>query len=167
MPSLSASEQQYTSQQSSSSEPAASSSSSSSSSPSTSSTSSGSDSVSFEMAPDTILDGISKVAASASGVISNAVQSTNDEATAPVNDKESAEGGAVGSGKENGHAGTVRARTGTAEVSKIQCKRCVARNLVCEVRPGCRACDRCGKMKTRCSLSELSVCEDANDDIVV
>ena len=160
MPSPSASEQQHTSQQSSSS--------GSTSSPSSSSTSSGtgSDSVSFEMAPDTILDGISKVAASASGAISNAVHGTVDEAKAPADDRDGIEGGAVGSGKENGQAGLIRARVGTAEVSKIQCMRCAARNLVCEVRPGCRACDRCGKMKTRCSLSELSVCEEPSANAV-
>lgn len=167
MPPSSASEQQNTSQHS----PSSGSISSSTSSPSTSSTSSGSgsgsDSVSFEMAPDTILDGISKAAASASGVISSAVNGTKDEARASVNDKDGVEGEPVEGGKENGQVAPVRARTGPAEVSKIQCKRCAARDLVCEVRPGCRACDRCGKMKTRCSLSELSVCGEVDDKTVL
>ena len=159
MPSPSASEQPNSSQQSSTS--------ASTSSPSTSSTSSGSDSVSFEMAPDTILDGISKYTASASDAISNVVQGKTDEVAAPADDKNGVEGGALGSGKENVHEGATRGRTGTAEVSKIQCKRCAARDLVCEVRPGCRACDRCGKMKTRCSLSELAVCDNANPNTVI
>ena len=119
------------------------------------------------MAPDTILDGISKYTASASDAISNVVHGRTDEVVAPADDKNGTEGGAVGSGKENGNEGVTRGRTGTAEVSKIQCKRCAARNLVCEVRPGCRACDRCGKMKTRCSLSELAVRDDANPKIVI
>ncbi len=53
--------------------------------------------------------------------------------------------GSHAEGPEMGHAATVR------------CARCSAKDWACVVRPGCRACDRCGRMKTRCSLSDQVV----------
>ena len=129
-------------------------------------TTSASDSASLEMADNTLLEEVTRAVESTADELGGTASDAAGGRKTParnleedhVNGSENDGSAKAISGVRAGYSGNPdQQRSSAAEVSKFPCKRCAMRDLVCEVRPGCRACDRCGKMKTRCSLSELTV----------